>query len=62
MDSPSITEQAERPYVSAGHLPHPETGQQLVFEAQQRFQSNADSENSQVYPALARVPSDLRTA
>ena len=59
MDSPSITEQAERPYISTGHLPEPETVQQLVSEARRRFQSNNDGENSQVYPALARVPSDL---
>ena len=59
MDSPSITEQAERPYISTGHLPEPETVQQLVSEARRRFQSNNDGENSQVYPARARVPSDL---
>ena len=39
MDSPSISEQAERPYISTGHLPGPETVQQLVSEARQRFQS-----------------------
>jgi glutaminase len=59
MDSPSITEEAERPYISTGHLPEPETVQKLVSEAQRRFQSNADGNNSQVYPALARVPHDL---
>ncbi|MBR1192424.1 glutaminase A [Bradyrhizobium sp. AUGA SZCCT0160] len=59
MDSPSITQQAERPYVSTGHLPEPETVQALVSEAQRRFKSNSDGENSQVYPALARIPSDL---
>jgi glutaminase len=59
MDSPSIAQQAERPYVSTGHLPGPETVQQLVTEAQRRFQSNTDGKNSQVYPALARVPRDL---
>ena len=59
MDSPSITVQAERPYVSTGHLPEPETVQELVSEAQRRFKSNSDGQNSQVYPALARIPSDL---
>ena len=59
MDSPSITEQAERPYVSTGHLPEPEMVQGLVSDAHARFKSNRDGENSQVYPALARVPSDL---
>jgi glutaminase len=59
MDSPSISEQAERPYISTGRLPGPETVQQLVSEARLRFQSNTDGENSQVYPALARVSRDL---
>jgi glutaminase len=59
MDSPSIAEQAERPYVSTGHLPGPEMVQQLVSEARRRFQSNTDGQNSQVYPALARVSRDL---
>ncbi|MET3839223.1 glutaminase A [Bradyrhizobium sp. OAE829] len=59
MDSPSITAQAERPYVSTGHLPGPEMVQALVSEAQRRFKSNTDGQNSQVYPALARIPSDL---
>ena len=59
MDSPSITAQAERPYVSTGHLPEAEMVQELVSEAQRRFKSNTDGQNSQVYPALARIPSDL---
>ena len=59
MDSPSITAQAERPYVSTGHLPEPETVQELVSEAQRRFKSNSDGQNSQVYPALARIPGNL---
>src|SRR5580704_1708716 len=59
MDSPSITEQAERPYISTGHLPEAETVQNLVSDAHRRFKSNADGQNSQVYPALARVPSEL---
>jgi glutaminase len=49
----------ERPYVSTGHLPNPETVQSLVEDAHRRLKSNADGKNSQVYPALARVPSDL---
>jgi glutaminase len=31
----------------------------LVAEAHERFKSNTDGKNSNVYPALARVPSDL---
>ena len=46
-------------FVSTGHLPTPETITALVNEAHARFKSNTDGENSQVYPALARVPREL---
>jgi len=46
-------------YVSTGHLPTPEMVKALVSEAHQRFKSNTDGKNSNVYPALARVPSEL---
>jgi len=46
-------------YVSTGHLPPPESVQSLVSEAHARFKSETDGENSKVYPALARVPSEL---
>jgi glutaminase len=59
MDSQSIATQVERPYVSTGHLPPSETVQKLVIEAHRRFKSNSDGENSQVYPALARIPREL---
>ncbi|MET4256956.1 glutaminase [Bradyrhizobium sp. S3.12.5] len=59
MASHSIIDERESAYVSTGHLPSPETVQSLVNEAQRRFKSNRDGENSQVYPALARVPSEL---
>ena len=59
MDFPSTAEQTERPYISTGHLPEPETVQKLVSDAHRRFKSNTDGKNSQVYPALARVPSEL---
>jgi glutaminase len=55
----SPAKQAETAYVSTGHLPEPEMVQELVREAHARFKSNTEGENSQVYPALARVPSDL---
>jgi glutaminase len=55
----SSAERAEWPYISTGHLPEPELVQQLVSDAHARFKSNTDGKNSQVYPALARVPSDL---
>lgn len=50
---------AEAAYVSTGHLPPPESVQALVSEAHARFKSDTDGENSKVYPALARVPSEL---
>jgi glutaminase len=56
---PAIGEVAEASYVSTGHLPDPERVRALVAEAHARFKSNTEGENSNVYPALARVPSDL---
>jgi glutaminase len=46
-------------YVSTGHLPPPERVKALVEQAHARFRSNAEGQNSQVYPALARVPGEL---
>jgi glutaminase len=59
MDLPSVAEGAERPYISTGHLPVHEMVQKLVSDAHERFKSDTGGENSQVYPALARVPRDL---
>jgi glutaminase len=60
MDTLTVSQQqAEWPYISTGHLPEPDMVQQLVADAHAQFKSNADGQNSQVYPALARVPSDL---
>jgi glutaminase len=47
------------PYVSTGHLPPEEQVKALVAEAHSRFKSEVEGENSQVYPALAKVPSEL---
>jgi glutaminase len=47
------------PFVSTGQLPSPDVVRALVAEAYEKFRSHADGENSQVYPALARVPSNL---
>ena len=49
----------DAPYISTGHLPSPDTVKALVAEAHARFKSNKDGENSQVYPALSRVPAQL---
>jgi glutaminase len=50
---------SDKPYVSTGHLPPAELIRELVEEAYAKFAGNTDGQNSQVYPALARVPSDL---
>ena len=49
-------------YVSTGHLPPQQEIEELVEEAYERFKSNTDGKNSQVYPALAKVPSELCSA
>ena len=59
MDLPSGAEQGGAPYISTEHLPEPEMVQSLVSDARGRFKSNTDGQNSQVYPALARVPGNL---
>ena len=46
-------------YVSTGHLPAPDKVRALVDEAYERYKSVSEGENSSVYPALARVPSEL---
>ncbi len=56
---PTVDEGDLSSYISTGHLPVPEMVQKLVAEAHERFKSNTEGENSTVYPALARVPSDL---
>lgn len=53
MGSPSAT------YVSTGNLPPPEFVAKLVAEAHDRFRRESAGHNAQVYPALARVPSEL---
>lgn len=55
----SKIEEAETSYVSTGHLPSTDLVRALVAEAYERYKSNTEGSNSQVYPALARVPSNL---
>ena len=50
---------ADPPYVSTGQLPTPEQVRALVGEAHERYRSVAEGKNSEVYPALARVPREL---
>ena len=59
MPAPPKIEEAATSYVSTGHLPTPEMIRSLVAEAHERFRSNMEGSNSQVYPALAKVPSRL---
>jgi glutaminase len=51
--------EVRHPYVSTGHLPTPDLITALVGEAHQRFKSNTEGRNSDVYPALAKVRSEL---
>lgn len=56
---PHPSSPASGSFVSTGHLPPGDLVKSLVAEAHERFKSETDGENSQVYPALARVPSGL---
>ncbi len=46
-------------FVSTGELPPLERVEQVVEEAHRRYASDRQGQNADVYPALARVPSDL---
>jgi glutaminase len=46
-------------YVSTGHLPAVDLIRALVAEAYERYKSNTEGKNSQVYPALAKVSGKL---
>lgn len=46
-------------YVSTGYLPSAEQVRELLFEAHELFKTNDDGVNSDVYPALTRVPRSL---
>ncbi len=54
-----VVETNEASFVSTGHLPSADLIKSLVEEAHERFKSNPEGQNSQVYPALARVSSSL---
>jgi glutaminase len=45
--------------ISTGQLPVPEQIRSLMYEAYERYRSVDDGANADVYPALARVPSEL---
>lgn len=46
-------------YISTGHLPDPDEVTASVRRAYERFRGNTEGKNSDVYPALASVRSDL---
>lgn len=46
-------------YISTGHLPPADLVTTTVKQAYERFRGNTEGKNSDVYPALARVPGDL---
>ena len=46
-------------HVSTGHLPSGSVVEELITEAYDLFKSDQQGKNSKVYPALAKVPSDL---
>ena len=45
--------------MSTGHLPSPEFIAASVAEAHARRKTNSEGKNSEVYPALSRVPNEL---
>ena len=54
-----LQEHDDAPYVSTGRLPSPEQVRRAVDEAYERYRAAAGGERSRIYPALARVPTDL---
>lgn len=46
-------------FVSTGRLPPPDLVRELMVEAYERYRSNTEGRNAQVYPALATVSPDL---
>ena len=51
--------EANEAFVSTGQLPDPQKVTAIVTEAYEHFRSNPDGTNSDVYPALQRVGSNL---
>jgi glutaminase len=57
--TPTKVTPSQATFVSTGHLPPDESIAALLVEAYEQVKSNTNGLNSQVYPALARVQSDL---
>jgi glutaminase len=55
----SKLDEAFESFVSTGKLPPRDRVVELVTKAHERYRTNVEGKNSQVYPALARVPSEL---
>lgn len=58
-ESAHLATAAEARFASTGRLPAPDQVRALVANAFEAYKANQDGQNAQVYPALARVPSDL---
>jgi glutaminase len=60
MNAPDDADPSAEPlYVSTGQLPPDERVVELVNRAHERYRNNTDGNNSDVYPALERVPREL---
>lgn len=61
MATPTVQVMRRNPnqYVSTGHLPAQDKVLEIVTRAHAEVASNTEGKNSQVYPALANVPSNL---
>jgi glutaminase len=59
LDGTADADAGDALYVSTGSLPSPEQVQQWVDEAHHRYLSVSDGRNTDVYPGLAQVPSEL---
>ena len=55
----SVMNQLDLPYISTGHLPTPELCSSWSLRRTRGSIPTPTEQNSQVYPALARVPSEL---
>ncbi len=49
----------QQAFVSTGHLPPPDLVRELMANAHERYRSNTEGQNAQVYPALAQASPDL---
>ncbi len=58
-NKPQDTDELEYGYISTGHLPEKRFVYELINGAYEKYKSNTDGQNSQVYPVLADAPNNL---